>query len=118
MAKEKVVEVKAFITVLGQTIVGKLVGTAGGNYELEGALFFGPQQDPDTGKVGMGYTPIALVAPGNPSDGLKFTLQKSHVVIPHDLSEQAIEAYNRVTGQIQVAPASAIVQLDDARKKR
>ena len=112
------VQVKAFITVLGQTIVGRLVNDFHDHYTLEGALFFGPQQDPETGKVGMGYTPIAVAAPGNPSDGLTFKLRKTHVVIPHDLSSDAIEAYNRVTGRIQVAPPSAIAQLDDVRKKR
>jgi hypothetical protein len=109
---------KAYITVIGQTIIAEEKDQTGTHYRLEGAFFFGPQQDPETGKVGMGYTPISPVAPGNPVDGLKFSLQKAHVLVTHAVSDAAAEAYNRVTGKIQVAPASAIVELDTNRKKK
>lgn len=113
-------EIKAFLTVLGATIIGNVTSETDSFYDLENALFLNARQDTNSGSIAIDFAPISVFADGDASKGVDFTLFKNHVVMPHAVKPEIEKSFNEITGVIQLASSgdlAAVKSLSDKIKK-
>jgi hypothetical protein len=109
-------EVKAFLTVLGATVIAYVEGDTPEAYKLENALFLSVQPGPN-GQISLNLGPISVFAPGEIQKGMTLDLLKDKVVIVHDVREEVKQQYSQVVGRIAVVGAGTI-DLNAARNAK
>lgn len=107
-------EIKGFVTSFGQSIIGVVKSETDSVYELTNVLAVGLQQ---TGQDQYRLQWGALIPFADDSaKGIYLKIPKNSV-IEFALKADVKQEYENLTSTIAVAPASALVSLDQHRKK-
>lgn len=115
-------EIKAFVTVLGSTIIAEVFSETATAYELNGALGLNMNPiDPQDISKGLApsFMPVAFFTKSAIKDGLNFTLFKDHVVIAYEVEDEVVKLYSQITGKVKIEIATSnVISMLDANKKK
>lgn len=117
-------KIKAYVTTLGETVIGEVVSEDKETVELNSALFLRTQQHPQAdivpGLPGVApqFSPLAAFAAGEILKGTDIILQKQNVVFEHVVHDSILAIYSNIVGKVAIASAGAIKKLDSIIKLR
>jgi hypothetical protein len=109
--------VRAFITVLGVTVIGDVTSENETELKMSSALFLAAQPNQQTQTITPSFSPVTVFSKDDPLKGSDVTLQKGNIVLEHNLNDKIKEMYSQVTGKVAVVSANAIQQLDNFKKR-
>lgn len=109
--------VKAFLTVLGATIIASVKLETADLYDLEGAFFFQIVAGQQPNAPVIQFTSIHPGHRGDPTKGLDMILQTIHVVAAFEVNDELEKAYLQQVSHIALAGAGTIAQLDMSKSR-
>lgn len=100
--------VKAFMTILGYSVIAQIANENAKKYDLEDALFFQTPTD-SAGNVGLQFVPMSLAGKGDFKKGMDVEIYKEHVVFSFDVNDQIEQAYRQQVSKITIASAGSLI---------